>query len=189
MLLFAAVSAYLALVIVTRVDHIFSPFQQVTLPGPLQEVPLPAVDAKGESGPKERINILVMGLDQRERDGDTPTRTDTIFIITADPKTDSTSMLGVPRDLLVEIPYRDGSCCYEDRVNTVYVAGELNGYEQGGVDLMKEVIERNFDIKINKHVIVNFEGFEEVIDALGGMVKAIATGQEADYGENKKLTL
>jgi len=169
LLLFAAASAYLALVIVTRVDHIFSPFQQVTIPGPIENVPLPGVDKEGDSGPQERINILVMGLDRRARDGEIASRTDTIFIVTADPKTDTTAMLGIPRDLLVDIPYRDGSCCYEDRVNTVYVAGELNGYKQGGIDLMKEVIQRNFDIEIDKHVIVDFEGFEEIIDALGGV--------------------
>ena len=169
MLLFAVASAYLALVIITRVDSIFSPFRQVTLPGPVQNIPLPGVDSKGQSGNMDRVNILVVGLDARAGEGDFPSRTDTIFILTVDPKTNSTGILGIPRDLLVDIPYSSGSGTYQDRINTVYVAGELNGYEQGGVELLKEVLKSNYDIDIQKYVMVDFEGFESVIDALGGI--------------------
>lgn len=167
--MFALASAYLALVIITRVDSIFFPGNQFTLPNAVVDVPLPGVDSKGESGNKDRINILVLGLDKRARDGDAPSRTDTIFIVTVDPVTKSSGILGIPRDLLVDIPFESGGS-YEDRVNTVYVAGELNEHPNGGgIGLMKEVILDNFNIKIDKHVIVDFEGFEEVIDALGGI--------------------
>ena len=168
--IFALVAGYLALVIITRVDHIFFPGNELTIPGgqTLQPV-LPGIDTEGNSAPKERINILVVGLDKRPADGDTPTRTDTVFIVTVDPKTKSTGILGIPRDLVVEIPYQDGDGTYEDRINAVYVSGELNGYDQGGVELLKEVIKLNFDIDVNKHVMVDFEGFEEIVDALGGI--------------------
>jgi LCP family protein required for cell wall assembly len=169
LLLFAAASAYLALVIITRVDSIFSPFRQVTLPGPVQSIPLPGVDSKGQSGNMDRTNILVVGLDARAGEGDFPSRTDTIFIVTVDPKTDSTGILGIPRDLLVDIPYSSGSGTYQDRINSVYVAGELNGYDQGGVELMKEVLKSNYDIDIHKYVMVDFQGFESIVDALGGI--------------------
>ena len=165
---FALLSSYLALVIVTRVDHIFFPGNELTLPSAVRPA-LPGVDGEGDSAPKDRINILVVGLDKRPSDGDTPTRTDTVFIVTVDPKTKSTGILGVPRDLVVEIPYQDGEGTYEDRINSVYVAGEMNGYDQGGIELLKDVIKLNFDVEINKYVMVDFEGFEEIIDALGGV--------------------
>lgn len=167
--LFALLSAYLALIIITRVDSIFFPGNQITIPGGNSFVPLPGVDTEGESGSQDRINILVLGLDQRPADGDTPTRTDTIFVVTVDPKTKSTGILGIPRDLVVDIPYQNGSGTYEDRINTVYVAGELNGYKQGGLKLMKETIASNFGIEIDKYVLVDFKGFEEIVDALGGI--------------------
>ena len=167
--IFAIASAYLALVIITRVDSIFFPGNQITIPGGNSVVPLPGIDAQGESGNQDRINILVLGLDRRPRDGDTPTRTDTVFVVTVDPKTKSTGILGIPRDMVVNIPYQSGNGTYEDRINTVYVAGELNGYKQGGMGLMKQVIEDNFAIEINKYVMVDFDGFEKIIDALGGV--------------------
>ncbi|MDP9236201.1 MAG: LCP family protein [Chloroflexota bacterium] len=164
--LFALLSVYLALVIITRVDSIFSPGKQITLPSVFNNAP--GIDAKGDSGPKDRINILVMGLDRRPREGDTPTRTDSLFVVTVDPKTKSTGILGIPRDFQIEIPGQNGGT-YQDRINTVYVAGELGKYPNGGVGLMKEVLNNDLGIKIDKYVIIDFKGFESVIDDLGGI--------------------
>lgn len=168
-MLFAAISAYLGLVIITRIDNVFLPGRQLTLPGPVGEV-LPGVDAEGTSGGNDPINILVMGLDRRPAEGDEPTRTDTIFILRVDPVNDNAAILGIPRDLIVEIPSEDGSFTYSDRINTVYAAGELGEYDGGGIQLLKDVLGAEpFNIPIDKHVIVDFEGFKELVDALGGI--------------------
>ena len=167
--LFAVVSAYLGLVIVSRLDNVFAPGRQLTLPGPVGGV-LPGVDGEGTSGGNEPINILVLGIDRRPSEGDDPTRTDTIFIVRADPTTDSAKLLGIPRDAMVDIPFKDGSGTYEDRINTVYVQGEQEDYEGGGIGLLKQVLAAEpFGIPIDKHVIVDFDGFETLIDALGGV--------------------
>lgn len=167
-LLFAVISAYLGLIIITRVDSIFlGANHQITLPGAVGDV-LPGVDAKGDSGVQNRLNILVMGLDRRPREGEQPTRTDTLFVLTVDPKTKSAGILGIPRDLIVDIPGRNGGT-FQDRINTVYVNGELSKYDGGGVALMKQVLENNFNIKVDKYVLIDFTGFEKVIDALGGI--------------------
>ena len=162
---FALVSAYLGLVIITRVDTIFFPGNQVTFPGGKF---LPGIDAAGESGSKARINILVMGLDRRPTEGDIPTRTDTLFVLTVDPRTKSSAILGFPRDLLVDIPGKSGGT-YQDRINTVYENGELASYPGGGVAMLKDVMQRQFQIKIDKYVIIDFTGFKRVIDGLGGI--------------------
>ncbi len=110
-LAFATASAYLALVIITRVDHIFFPGNELTLsslPGGSVLNNAPGIDSRGESGSQERINILVLGLDRRPSEGRIPSRTDTIFRVTIDPQTDSAGILGIPRDGLVKIPLRNG---------------------------------------------------------------------------------
>jgi LCP family protein required for cell wall assembly len=166
--LFAVISAYLALVIVTRVDSVFLPGRQITLPGPVGILPGP--DNSGTSGGNDPINILVLGLDRRPSEGQEPTRSDTVFVLRVDPKTDSAAILGIPRDLMVDIPFKDGSGSYQDRVNTVYVQGEMNDYPGGGIGLLKQVLENDpFGIKIDKYVIIDFQGFEQLIDALGGI--------------------
>mgnify|MGYP001597923582 FL=1 len=166
--LFAVISAYLALVIITRVDSIFFPGHQFTLPNAVGKV-LPGVDAEGGSGITDRINILVMGLDRRPSEGDSPSRTDTLFIVTVDPKTRSTGILGIPRDGMVDIPGKNGGT-FQDRVNTVYVNGELSKYDGGGVGLMKQVLAGEpFNIRIDKYVLIDFKGFEALINDLGGI--------------------
>lgn len=168
-ILFAVVSAYLALVIVTRVDSLFSPTKQITLPDRVGRV-LPGVDTRGESGTQDPINILVLGLDRRPDEGDIASRTDSMFILRVDPKLQAVGIVGIPRDMWVEIPGRSGGT-FMERINAVYVAGELNGYDQGGMELLKEVIEDddNLGIKIDKYVLVDFQGFETIIDELGGI--------------------
>lgn len=166
-LLFAVISAYLGLVIISRVSSLFFPGNPLTLPSAVGKV-LPGVST-GESAIKDRINILVMGLDRRPSDGQTPTRTDTLFVVTVDPKTKSTGILGIPRDGLVDIPGKNGGT-FQDRVNTVYENGELSNYPGGGVGLMKQVLGAPpFNIKIDKYVLIDFKGFEALINDLGGI--------------------
>jgi LCP family protein required for cell wall assembly len=170
-LIFAAVSAYLALVIITRVDSIFFPGNELklnTIPGGAVLEPLPGVDTEGTSGSQERINILVLGLDRRPQEGDIPSRTDTVFVVTIDPKTKSAGILGIPRDGLVDIPLEGGGT-RSDSINVVYVEGETNDYPGGGLGLLEDVMQTNFGIEIHHHVLVDFEGFEQIVDALGGV--------------------
>ena len=156
-------SAWLALVVVSRIDALFFPGQGITgLP------PLPGVQ-QDDAGLQDQINILVMGLDRRPRERNAATRTDTMFVLTVDPLSKTAGILGVPRDLWVEIPFRGGGGFFEARVNTAYATGEALDYSGGGAALAKQVIEHNLGISIDRYVIIDFEGFIELIDELGGI--------------------
>ncbi|MCJ7509994.1 MAG: hypothetical protein MUP14_03800, partial [Dehalococcoidia bacterium] len=102
--IFAAAAFYLALVVATQADHIFLPGNELNLPG-LNK--LPGVDAGNPEAAtiEERINILVMGLDRRVDDPpDSPTRTDSMFVVSIDPFSKTAGVFSIPRDLWVEIP-------------------------------------------------------------------------------------
>ena len=162
-LLFAVGAAYGALILVTWVDEILFPGNGI-------HVNLPGAD-KGSGGSgvgKDRINILVMGLDRRPQEGQSPSRSDTMFVLTIDPQTKTAGILGIPRDLYVDIPDGDGGY-FEDRINTALVYGEVNDYKGGGHQLAIDTVEHNLRVKIGHYVIIDFEGFKEVIDALGGI--------------------
>src|SRR3990172_248971 len=169
-------AGWLTLVILTRIDELF-------LPGELNLGALtvfPGVEEAGE-GPTERVNVLMMGLDRRVTEGDAPARTDTMFVMTIDPQTETAAMLGLPRDLWVDYPYKDGSCCYQERINAAYVLGETQGYPGGGIALATRVIERNLGIPIDHHVLIDFKGFVEIIDALGGITVYIEEDVDDPY--------
>ena len=156
-------AAWLSLIVVSRIDALFFPGQEI---GGLPSLPGVQQDSDGPAG---QINILVLGLDRRPREGTEPSRTDTMFILTIDASSKTAGILGIPRDLWVEIPFREGEGFYEARVNTAYLVGEQQDYAGGGPGLVQTVIEHNLGIPIDHYVVIDFEGFVEMIDQLGGI--------------------
>ncbi len=166
---FAAAAAYGALILVTRVDSILFPGTNINipLPGPIKQ--LPGLDNSTSSLGNRPINVLIMGLDRRPYENDqTYTRTDTMIIATIDPVAKTAGLLGIPRDTWVEIPNGDGTS-FEERINTALEFGQIYDYPGGGVQLAKDTIQKNFGVKIDHYIIIDFQGFKEIIDDLGGI--------------------
>ena len=186
--LFAAAAFYASLVIATRVDEVFFPGNGIRLTTGLAN--LPGVDSgrsEAESPSGSRINVLVMGLDRRPLEGDAPARTDTMFVLTIDPRGKTAGILGIPRDLWVEIPNRDGSGYLNERINAAYVLGEVNDYDGGGPGLAIATVENTLDINIDHFMIIDFEGFREVIDALGGIDVEVPVYLRDDFYSETEL--
>ncbi len=114
---------------------------------------------------KERLNILIMGIDQRTNDPEKVFRTDTMLVLTIDPTTMEAGMLSVPRDLWVPIPgYQN------NRINTANAIGDSDNYPGGGgPQLARKTVESVFGIRIHHYVRLNFSVFESVIDRMGGI--------------------
>lgn len=109
----------------------------------------------------EPVNILLIGLD--ERDGVEESRTDTQIIVHIDPEAKTAAMVSLPRDLWVEIPGYG-----EDRINAAYKEGEKEK-PGSGPSLTKATVRENFGIPIDYYAMVNFQGFEKIVDTLGGV--------------------
>lgn len=117
----------------------------------------------------DRVNILVMGIDQREHEQG-PWRTDTMLVLTIDPVTMSAGMLSIPRDLWVPIwGYNT-----EGRINTAHYLGEVYGYPGGGPALAAETVQWNLGVHIHHYARVNFAAFEELVDLIGGVDICVA---------------
>jgi LCP family protein required for cell wall assembly len=112
---------------------------------------------------KDRVNILLLGIDERE-DQYGPWRTDTMIVLTIDPENNTAGILSIPRDLWVTIP---GYA--ENRINTAHYTGDLEKYPGGGPALAIKTVQRNLGIPIHYYVRVNFSGFIEAIDTIGGV--------------------
>ena len=170
----------------TRVDEIFFPGNGIRLTTGLGK--LPGVDSgTSDSVGGSRINVLVLGLDRRPREGKAPARTDTMFVLTIDPRNKTAGILGIPRDLWVEIPTKDGDGYLHERVNAAYVLGEVNDYDGGGSALAMATVEHLLGIKINHYVVIDFQGFKEVIDALGGVDVDVPTYLRDDLYSDTEL--
>ena len=118
---------------------------------------------------RERVNILVMGIDHRADEGqNAPSRTDTMMIITIDPFSKTAGMLSIPRDLWVPIPIKSGIVLH-DRINTANVYGQIYDYPGGGPVLAKDTVQYNLGIRIHYYLMVDFDGFKRLVDAFGGV--------------------
>ncbi len=111
----------------------------------------------------ERVNVLVLGIDERESE-EGPWRTDTMILLTVDPLTKSGGMLSIPRDLWVPIPGFG-----EGRINTAHYLGDAYDYPGGGPALAMRTVEYNLGIPIHHYVRLNFRAFVELVDRIGGI--------------------
>jgi LCP family protein required for cell wall assembly len=128
--------------------------------------PQPVTGLSGEALPdweqRERVNILLLGIDKRP--DEQYARTDTMILVTVDPVTGKAGMLSIPRDLWVTIPGYG-----ENRINTAHYVGDKNGYPGGGPALAMKTVQYNLGVPVHFYVRVDFEGFRRIVDTLGGI--------------------
>ncbi len=125
-----------------------------TLPQPTPMPPIPQ--------PQGTINILLLGSDRRP--GERVARTDVIMIASVFPDTPAVSLISIPRDYYAWIPGWG-----LDKINTAYMRGVKLGYPGGGPALLKATIEYNFGLPIHYYVLVDFQSYQQIIDAIGGV--------------------
>ena len=116
---------------------------------------------------KDIINILLLGQDCWEYDGDSPQNTDAMIMCTINKKTGTLTMTSFLQDLWVYIPGH-----YNQRLNMPY--------RLGGFPLLNKTFDYNFGVSPDYNVEIDFSGFMEVIDLVGG-VEIQLTEAEARY--------
>ncbi|HOV80710.1 MAG TPA: LCP family protein [Bacillota bacterium] len=102
----------------------------------------------------KRLNVLLLGVDARQ--GETAARADTIILASIDPKTKRMALLSIPRDTRVNIPGHGW-----DKINSATV--------YGGPELAAKVISDLVGMSVKYYVLTNFNGFKDIVDALGGV--------------------
>jgi anionic cell wall polymer biosynthesis LytR-Cps2A-Psr (LCP) family protein len=143
-------------------DSVGTPTQTLRIDSSQDFVPPAAEPITYTQITTNRINILLMGADKRPNDN--AGRSDTIIMVTINQDTKTVGMLSIPRDLWVMIPGYG-----MNRINAAYLLGERATPNGGGVALMQRTIEHNFGIRADYYAQINFDGFEQVVDILGGI--------------------
>ena len=109
-----------------------------------------------------RTNILLLGIDQTAPENAVG-RSDTIILSTFNPLKPYVGLLSIPRDLWVNIPGVG-----ENRINTAHFFAEATATDSGPQATM-ETIRQNFGVDVDYFLRLRFEGFRDVIDAMGGV--------------------
>jgi polyisoprenyl-teichoic acid--peptidoglycan teichoic acid transferase len=115
-------------------------------------------------GGKTDLYILVLGVDRRKDGGDQ--NADVIIIAHLDLINQRLAAVSIPRDLLVDIPGTG-----PDKINGSYNDGVKERAKDpvAGVAKVRDTIEQDFGVPIDGYVMLDFDGFEHVIDAVGGI--------------------
>ncbi|HEM3636198.1 TPA: LCP family protein [Streptococcus suis] len=113
----------------------------------------------------EPLTILLMGvdMDQATRGGDWEGgRSDSMILVTVNPKTKETNMMSLTRDIMVEIAEANGeSSGTVEKLN--------HSYSYGQAPMAISTIEKMMDINIDRYIEINMDGLVELVDAVGGI--------------------
>ncbi|WP_407649394.1 LCP family protein [Brevibacillus composti] len=119
-------------------------------PGETKAAELPVWDGK------ERVNILLMGVDRRGMKNSGLPRSDSMMLVSVDPVTKRYDLFSILRDTYVKIPGHGSS-----RINSAIV--------EGGPELAMQTVSQLTGLSVDRYVITDFEGFKHLIDAVGGV--------------------
>lgn len=124
---------------------------------PLERDQVDKTNSKFESAKAEdsAFTLLLTGIENQE--GATYGRSDVIIVATINPKTEKISMVSIPRDSKVFIP----DLGYEDKIN--------HSYANGGINYTINAVEELLDLTIDYYVSTDFQGFEDIVDTVGGI--------------------
>lgn len=120
---------------------------------PLAEFPLTMAD--------QYLNIVLLGSDRQPKSN--AWRTDSMIVVSVDTANNVIRLLSIPRDLWVYIPGHG-----YNRINTADLWGEM-AQPGTGPDRVKQTIYHNLGIPIHYYVRLDFQGFMEIIDSVGGI--------------------
>jgi LCP family protein required for cell wall assembly len=149
-----------------------TPLPSVATPSP---APSPAPDALlGSDG---RFTILLLGSDYRP--AHPGNRTDTIMVVSVDPKSGAVAAASIPRDT-VNVPLPDGGV-FRGRVNALYqsLIARL-GRTAAGAE-MKRTIGNALQLEIDSYAVVGFAGVRRLVDAVGGVDVKLAKAYHDPY--------
>ncbi|MBH0230727.1 LCP family protein [Halobacillus yeomjeoni] len=104
------------------------------------------------------LNILLMGVDEREDDVG---RSDALMVLTLDPGDNRSQLISIPRDARTELVGDAPEAGMLDKIN--------HAYAFGGADMTISTVENFLDIDLDYYVRLNMEGLTEMVDAVGGI--------------------
>lgn len=113
-------------------------------------------------------NILLVGTDGANVERSN--RSDSVMLVTIDNKNKDIKISSIARDTYVDIPGHSTEKL-------------THAYAYGGIDLLKQVFEVNFNIKVDKYIAVNFVSFMDIMDEIGGVEVNV---EEKDVNEINK---
>jgi LCP family protein required for cell wall assembly len=170
-----AVAASTALVLLVLAGTVFLTYRHlegnITVSNGFDEIVAPRPEEVEVEGPKKPLNILLLGSDTREGQteilGQTPGLSDTTILLHLSADRERAYGVSIPRDLIVSRPDCKGAD--GKMVPGADVAQWNEAYALGGEACTIAQFEEMSKLRVNHFVVVDFNGFKDMVDALGGV--------------------
>jgi LCP family protein required for cell wall assembly len=162
----------------------------------------PEIPEEYEWDGKKRLDILLVGIDSGRR-GSSTFLTDTVMVVSVDPKSGQLAMISLPRDTAgVPLPRKWTAArsvygsTYDSKINTLYTTARLRedlfpgNDRQRGYKALMGALSELYGIDIKYYVSVDLRGFRGAVNAIGGIVVDVRTplledGYPTDDGRGK----
>ncbi|MDZ5441429.1 LCP family protein [Micromonospora sp. 4G57] len=127
---------------------------------------------------KDALNIMILGSDSRDPENASGSRSDTIILAHLPKDRSSAQLISIPRDTWVHVPRsKDGRHGGRDaKINAAFA--------WGGVPLMVQTVESFTGVRVDHVTMVDFAGFKEIVDALGGIEIDVEKGFTSTHSLN-----
>ncbi len=123
---------------------------------------------------KDAMNIMILGSDSRDPSNTSGSRTDTIILAHLPADRKSAQLISIPRDTWVNVPKSpQGRGGRDAKINA--------SFAWGGVPLMVQTVEKFTGVRVDHVTMVDFAGFKEIVDALGGIDVDVEKGFTTAY--------
>jgi LCP family protein required for cell wall assembly len=109
------------------------------------------------------MNVLLLGSDSRNPDTTANSRTDTVMLLHLDADHQKAEIVSIPRDTWVFVPKS------ADKRHGNTMAKINSAYAWGGPPLMVQTVETFTGVHVDHVALIDFAGFEQVVNALGGV--------------------
>jgi LCP family protein required for cell wall assembly len=143
-------------------------------------------DVPEESRPEkvadDAKNILILGSDTRDPENTSGSRSDTIILAHMPKGRESAQLISIPRDTWVFVP-KSKNGQYGGREAKINAA-----FAWGGIPLMVQTVEKYTGVRIDNVAIIDFAGFEQIIDALGGVDIDVEESFTSIHKPHRKFT-
>ena len=123
------------------------------------------------------LTLLLMGVDtgSGSRSDRWAGNSDSMILVTVNPKTKKTTMMSLERDILTKIKTADGTT--QAKLNAAYA--------NGGADLAISTVQKMMNIHIDRSVLINMKGLVQLVDAVGGITVNNTLGFPISIEENE----
>jgi LCP family protein required for cell wall assembly len=129
------------------------------------DTPFVSTSLLGPLNGSDRVNVMMVGYGGGDHDG--AYLADSIQVLSIDPATDTTTTVPLPRDLWIEGVPAFGQ---NGKINETFSIGHLqNGSIDEGAELLGEVVSTVTGLRVDHWITIDFQGFQEMVDAVGGV--------------------